>query len=207
VVLAGILAAGAAIFLYPRMNAETAWRPPEMPEDCEIFHVNAGRESVPIRIADLEKAKKKGVAIRVDGMPEGYRVFAVELIGRRLFVKLADSASGALTPEIKTVSMSGYLDGRIPAGYEVNHSKLIFEVVDEQLRPVLQVIYKRSNVVTVNGRFLNNENQPYALIFEGEAPFIFAGKSPAEVAAALERIKGKRIFKYPASAHPGELLN
>jgi hypothetical protein len=52
------------------------------------------------------------------------------------------------------VSMNDDLDTELPQGWDRNYANNEFEVVNEDTNPVLQVFYRRSNEVQVNGVFI-----------------------------------------------------
>jgi hypothetical protein len=134
--------------------------------------------------------------------------------------------------EKRIISMSNDLDSEIPQTWDRNYSSNAFEVVNEDGRPILQVFYKRSNEIQVNGVFIVNNYDVYESF--GALPLLisprvriagnqttqeleiedFKKMFPKVVASvdtnavyAIKFTDQKPMFKYPAWKHLGEYSN
>ena len=133
-------------------------------------------------------------------------------------------------PEKKIVSIGTDMDSAIPHDWDRNFSSNAFEVVNGDTNPVLQVFYRRSNEVQVNGIFFVN-GFDQLVSFGGFAPTLFSASvrvsdnqttqdfTPESFVhtftnfgvlfdtnnAYRVRYGGQKpIFKYPGWKHPGE---
>jgi len=124
------------------------------------------------------------------------------------------------------------LDSAIPHNWDRNYNSNAFEVVNEDTNPVLQVFYRRSNEVQVNGVFPVN-NFDLIASFSDAAPILFSTTiegiredqttqyfTPEDftrtftnfaviqntnAAYRLKFTDQKAIFRYPWWKHPGQL--
>jgi hypothetical protein len=76
----------------------------------------------------------------------------------------------------------------------MNYDANAIEIVNKQLVPVYQVIYKRPDVLNIYGQFL--ANHVYAVTSNG---MVEGNKFVPSTSLGLQR-----IFRYPASAHPDQ---
>lgn len=129
--------------------------------------------------------------------------------------------------------MSDDMDSQIPPKWDRNYSSNAFEVVREDGMPVLQVFYKRSNEVQVNGIFIVNEYEIYEsfgstpLLISPRIRVTYSNAEPQEfnikefekqftnasiivdtnAAYGTKFTDQKPIFKYPAWKYPGQYAN
>jgi hypothetical protein len=180
------------------------WQPPEIPDSIKIAHLNFGDARWPI---DIDKLRA-GQPFAPPGIgPNPIRIY---LKDNRLYVH---SDSGPNGSEI--VSTPDFMDNYIQQGWDRNFTNNVFEVVNRDTVPTLQVIYNHPNEITVNGIFLitraNNlppipTNNPVAIFLHGKPMAVMAvfGKNvslipvnPDEVAATVLQFTDKVLFKYP----------
>jgi hypothetical protein len=83
----------------------------------------------------------------------------------------------------------------IPVGWDLNSNQVALEIVDEQTRPVFQLVYKQPDQVRINGVF----RFPIGVVVLTDSGAVQLGPSQP---IPFERIK--RIFKYPADLYPGQ---
>lgn len=88
------------------------------------------------------------------------------------------------------------------AGWDKNYNRDALEFVDEEYKPIFQLIYKTDTYIIING------------IFSFPGGVILAGKGGTEVISdealknnpdLLKDFVPKRIFKYPSSKYLGQL--
>jgi hypothetical protein len=108
--------------------------------------------------------------------------------------------------------MSDAMDANLPPRWDRNFSNTEFEIVSEDDSPVLQVTYRRGDVIQVNGIFLVRSNLVFST-FNDLSSFIdissWAVKEPIDAISvsgnAIDTVSGPRrsIFKYPSSRYAG----
>ncbi len=177
------------------------WQPPELPEDCTNISIyfDGCRWDFPVwlikdssttnlmaflttklpaqtepigdkardlsfsnQISHLEYLKSKG-----DSNAAEFPIIP-SVRDRRLFVFVKIP----FQVEKRAVLLGTQMDSAIPDNWDRNYSSNAFEVVNENTNPVLQVIYRRSNEVEVNGIFLVNDFDIIAS-FQGEKGGLF----------------------------------
>lgn len=198
---------GFSIFIFYRLNDGT-WKPPELPEDCQNVHIILGIgievdyavSNLVIKpfsnVSFMTRTPEGGVAmIDLSGKGrEGFKIDA-EIRNNRLYIH-APIPVGLATNQ-QPILMNENLDAFIPATWDRNYNLNAFEIVDEDFLPVFQVIYKRPDVVQVNGVFIGKNG---LVIGFGRGQIFIPAPS------ALPKIpERKALFLYPASLHRGEL--
>jgi hypothetical protein len=84
----------------------------------------------------------------------------------------------------------------IPPQWDKNFNNTALEIVDENLTPRLQLVYKSPRNVVINGIF----KIPHGLIIMEETGMVINPSSPINP-------KFRRIFKYPSRSHQGQELD
>jgi hypothetical protein len=172
---------------------------------------------------------RSDIEYRIGGKTVSYPI-SPHVISNRLFVDVEIP----FLNERRTILMSDDVDSeltQLPGSWDRNYSTVsnIYEVVNEQTNPVLQVIYKAANEVLVNGIFFGNQYDVYAS-FGGipaliptrfrfvenqttqDIDFAAAQRRFTNLAFAIDTNEAygaisanqKAIFKYPSNIHPGE---
>jgi hypothetical protein len=159
------------------------WQPPELPEGCKIITVNLGSGSGSSMEFPYDDLTNSVGRMNIGGID----VFGVYIKSNRLYV--ATSIPFATNPV--PILMNNEMDGSIPADMDRNFNSTAFEIVDRENLPVLQVIYKRPNVIIVNGIFrTRNVNGTFTAFdssyYEGSVFRMGGSPFPAEGAFNFE---------------------
>lgn len=142
---------------------KTEWLPPELPPRCSNVVVKFGADSFNFPLPLLSvSSEKSGTKVADDlwlrlaeiQMTFGTRTFAhplrPEVKDNRLYLSV-------LVPyqnDRKRISMDNALDRHLPAMWDRNFTSNAFEIVQHDNTPVLQVIYRRADVIEVYGIFV-----------------------------------------------------
>jgi hypothetical protein len=225
------------------------WQPPELPSDCSNVVLRFGtyqisepvwaatvpptrgsvkfqRNEAPTEITNLWGRSSKPMFFWVYSMMDvGGHSFATPVMpyvkNRRLFVYAQTPIGG----EMRKIEMNNEWDTKIPDGWDRNFNANAFEIVNESGRPVLQVLYRKSNEMDVSGIFVVGTNETLAafgwimILFSPQTNGTFNAymqgiKPPTNIESfyvphndpfATELSQQKCIFKYPSWKHPGEL--
>ena len=130
------------------------WQPPEMPADCKVAYLLYTDAEFQI---DLEQAKRNGNVFALPGFPE---LLTVRIKNNRLYADVANSINVQfLNPNWPSkwvdpttnqhkgaFSDIGFLDQKLPAGYDRNYSANAIEIVNPNRVPVYQAIYLSINL-------------------------------------------------------------
>jgi hypothetical protein len=172
---------------------------------------------------------RSDIEYNIAGKTVSYPI-STHIVSNRLFVDVEIP----FLNEKRTIVMSDDMDSeltQLPGLWDRNYSTVsnMYEIVNEETNPVLQVIYKAANEVLVNGIFFGNKYDVYAsfggipvLIPERfkfvenqttqEIDFAAAQRRFTNLAFAIDTNEAygaiaanqKAIFKYPSNIYPGE---
>ena len=238
----------------PQRQPQPAWLPPELPSNCEEVTVFFGTKEMSMRINDA-RLPVDGSPVLVSDLPPELTndAYARDYVRpwktvnvMRLPWKVAigeETLDFPILPYVKNnrlfvyvqmpflgyakiISMSTDMDSPLPRRWDRNFTSNAFEIVQQDGRPVLQVIYRRPNQVQVNGIFLVNTNRIY-VSFSNAVPelnvpdfYELVGTQSVSVATtpAMNKIlqmfmfdfnytNQKAMFKYPAWKHLGQFAD
>lgn len=225
------------------VETRAKWQPPELPPNCSNIFIFFGEQYVtwPLFAAKVPPMEA-GQGFPLKDMPfeftNGYDF--IDKISIRKGAVRAVAADGSkydfpIVPYVKnnrlfvyvkvpfdnersSISMSDSLDSQLPARWDRNYTSNAFEIVREDMLPVLQVFYKRANEIQVNGIFIVNTNDvlgsfggnPTVIYVFGVFPtedqkaVIKPAPLPPSMVFDMKFPNQKAIFKYPAWKHPGQ---
>jgi hypothetical protein len=191
---------------HPLITKPAKWQPPELPKGCKTVHMLLGNgEGIELGVEGLTNAPivnfilgRSSGKLDSNGHPilEG-KSFEPKLYvkSNRLYVHLP-LPLGASTNQVP-IMMNDDLDTKLPADWDRNYNSNAYEIVDEQGLPLLQLIYKRPDIVRINGIF---DASNCVLVLFGNV------MSPDFFPAIPDRVPGRKpLFQYPSSLHFGEL--
>lgn len=133
------------------------WQPPGLPPGCSNITILFGGQEF---IADVAAAThSSAVALLEFGLEPIRLPFLPFIQDNRFYIFV--TIGGSQNNNYYQIAMTNVLDAFIPARWDRNFSSNEYEVVRDDLVPVLQVIYRRANVVEINGMFDIGTNQLY----------------------------------------------
>jgi hypothetical protein len=215
---------GAVLCFGVSVATNREWQPPKLPPKCEKVSLIFGSDSFDFPLKSPWLTGGKAIT-KVNGVY--YRNMEMQLqFGGKLFkhpvrpeIKRNRLYVSVLLPyqtERKRISMDNALDGNLPPKWDRNFSTNAFEIVKEDNTPLLQVIYKRPDVIEVYGVFVLDENQVFVTFGPTNSMWLqnvtadstkITADSTAQILsqAAFEAdfVKRKSIFKYPSSRFQG----
>jgi hypothetical protein len=189
---------------------EPAWQPPELPPGCQNAYVSFGPITTNIPISVLSQSD---VSIPIGLGPP----LVVSLTNNRIYIKDVE-----LVRSNETWSMEGRsypdnrrIDDQLHPRNQRNFNSNAFEMVDNELIPMKQIIYTRPNAITVNAICYGGTIVSGSLT-DGTANIqpiaVFAENGTWQGITNFEDLQNKRlqfktntIFKYPAWKYPGQL--
>jgi hypothetical protein len=185
----------------PQASQVQIWQPPELPKDCKWIHILFAEAME----SDLLASTMTNGPVSV-GSINGLETVQTYIQNHRLYV-LAHAPTGiyglpnGMTNQQIAIQMNPDTDNNLPAMWDRNCNSNAFEIVDEKNLPILQVFYKRPDIVVVRGVFATKEN--VIIAFGNAAQKMIL--SPDQMLGFLPNLQRRALFRYPASLHPGEL--
>jgi hypothetical protein len=88
---------------------------------------------------------------------------------------------------------------KVPS-WDTNYNESALEIVNEDLEPVLQIIYTRPRSVNITGVFSGYENRTFRVTPHGSVTL--PPNAPVD-----PRLQLKRLFKYPSRKYPGQEID
>jgi hypothetical protein len=200
------------------------WQPPKLPQGCTKVAVKFGSDTFEFPLKMLWLTRDNAIS-KVDGK---YLRFAeIELkMGNRIYehpirpeIKRNRFYVSVTIPhekERKLISMDNALDRHLPPNWDRNFSTNAFEIVREDSTPVLQVIYRRADVIEVYGVFMLDRNHVFVTFGPTNSLWLqnlTADNTNVTVDSSFEIlsttafqadfVKRKPLFKYPSYKYPG----
>jgi len=142
-----------------------------------------------------------GMYFGLSGTPisiDGYVPFKPYIEDNKLFVDVEVYSKSGFPP-IKIIKNKLY---NLPSSWDRNSNDIALEIVNEDQRPIYQLIYKKPFNINVKGLFPT----PTGVIFAGDVKGVRI-VSYAFINNSLISFKLKPIFKYPSWRYPGEYKN
>lgn len=207
--VAFVISGAFAIFMYAEYPS--GWEPPLIPEGTTYITIIFGNESesagsAAVQVPIAECVKEPMSPIKITAMD----LVKVQVKHNRLFVQARLPTELNAKPfhqilgtnHIFAFSGDNGSNLKLPYTWDSNSTSNAFEIVDNDDLPLLQLYYRRGDVVVIRGIFVNDNNNGGVVLFG--RPHYYAGMVPTNTPDGTVR---KPMFKYPSSLHQGELAD
>jgi hypothetical protein len=179
-----------------------AWQPPELPEGCKTAYISIGKKTYEVPISDLSSFGN------LEPIPDAFKFI---LKNNRIYLREYMHLAGT-NGEYMTFENLAIMDNKLPLNRDWNCSERAFEIVNQDVSPVFQIIYSRPTVIRVNciisltaiGYPVPDGKPVKTLVFFGTNETVYTTKYNDDMRQFLLQYKDQTLFQYPSFNHKGQ---